>query len=208
MSEKIKVSFRIADYPNIDPNIHYYKTDLEREGYTLVPIFKDTQYKVVYSDVAKTYGVPMSLIVREYDFDKIKRHYNCNGPVQFRGERQTGYAFTDKNGSTGIAKSKVFVFSDNYGDISIDENEIGKFCTEKVRDYYVLQEREIESRVYDKRVITALENSFKEERGLVLNNYSYIHFALTQVSILEGKDISLELMHHFSHTEPSIYVVY
>ena len=139
------ISFRIADYPDIDPNVSYTKSYLERNGYTLVPIYyNNSQYNIIYSDVAKKYGIPITVVDFRYDLGRIRKDYECIGNVCYRGENENYAIFTDDK--------KTFT-------IPIAEAQ-NIYAREDIRDYYVLREREIDSRPVKKDIVSYLEESF------------------------------------------------
>ena len=187
------ISFRIADYPDIDPNISYTKSYLERNGYTLVPIYyNNPQYNIIYSDVAKKYGIPITVVDFRYNLARIRKDYECVGNVCYRGENENYAIFTDDK--------KTFT-------IPIAEAQ-NIYATEDIRDYYVLREREITSRPVKRDIVSYLEESFKRLKNINANNYSYMFLSSTQITVLEHHDVSLELSHYLYEGAPEIYAVY
>lgn len=188
---KKKISYRIADFPKIDPNKTYREEFLKSEGYTLVPNYSDLNIKVNYSDVVLKFGIPMNVIITKYNYKKIREFFDCHGSVKFHGE---------KDGSA--------IFSDNDKTFKIPIKQICNFGEECVREFFVVSEREIASRRVGKNTINYLEKTFKEERKFDANNYSYTFLSLNQICVLESKDVSLELMHYYSKEDPSLYIAY
>lgn len=188
---KKKISFRIADFPSIDPNQTYREYFLKSEGYTLVPNYSDLKIKITYSDVTKKFGVPINVIVTKYNYKKIREYFDCHGPLKFHRE-EDGYA----------------IFSDNNNTIKIPLNTICNFYEEYVKEFFVVSEKEIASRRVSKKIIDYLEDSFKKERQFNANNYSYTFLSLNQICFLEEGDKSLDLMKHYCNEEPSLYIAY
>ena len=188
---KKKISYRIADYPSIDPNQTYREEFLKKEGYTLVANYSDLGIQSHPRDVTKTFGVPINVIVTKYNYKAIREYFDCHGQLKFHGE-EDDYA----------------IFSDNDKTIKVPLNTICIFYEQSVREFFVFSEKEITSRRVGKNTINFLENSFKEERQFNTNNYSHTFLSLNQITALEEKDKTLNLMSYYSEENPSLYIAY
>ena len=100
------------------------------------------------------------------------------------------------------------IFSDNDKTIKVPINTICNFYEQSVREFFVFLEKEIASRRVGKNTINFLENSFKAERQLDTNNYSYTFLSASQIAVLEEKDETLNLMSYHSEEEPKLYITY
>lgn len=188
---KKKISYRIADFPDIDPNQTYREEFLKKEGYTLVANYSDLGIQSHHRDVTKTFGVPINVIVTKYNYKAIREYFDCHGQLKFHGE-EDDYA----------------IFSDNDKTIKVPLNTICNFYEQSVREFFVFSEKEITSRRVGKNTINFLENSFKEERQFNTNNYSHTFLSFNQITVLEEKDKTLDLMSYYSEEDPKLYISY
>jgi len=143
-----KITFLLVDYPDIDPNEIYEYDDLINAGYTLVPS-KNKKALLRRNEIVKKYGIPMQVVVENYDLNKIAVDYEARGKVRL------------------VQRSGLWViFTDGRKEIAISVGEIANYSTPSVKTFFVLKEEEVADIIDDEYVEEYIKESFVVERDL------------------------------------------
>jgi len=143
-----KITFLLVDYPDIDANEIYEYDDLINAGYTLVPS-KNKKALLRRNEIVKKYGIPMQVVVENYDLNKIAVDYEARGKVRL------------------VQRSGLWViFTDGRKEIAISVGEIANYSTPSVKTFFVLKEEEVADIIDDEYVEEYIKESFVVERDL------------------------------------------
>lgn len=181
-----KITFLSVDYPDIDPNEIYEYDDLIDAGYTLVPS-KNKRALLRKNEVVKKYGIPMQVVVENYDLNKIAVDYEARGKVRF----------VQRNGLWVI-------FTDGIKEIAISVGEIAHYSALSVKTFFVLKEEELADIIDDEYVEEYIKKSFVAERNLQPDLISQTFLSKGQILGIENISY-VELYSKYDENNPNIY---
>ena len=181
-----KITFLLVDYPDIDPNEIYEYDDLINAGYTLVPS-KNKKALLRRNEIVKKYGIPMQVVVENYDLNKIAVDYEARGKVRF----------VQRNGLWVI-------FTDGIKEIAISVGEISNYSNLSVKTFFVLKEEELADIVDDEYVEEYIKESFVVERNLQPDLISQTFLSKGQILGIENISYA-ELYSKYDENNPNIY---
>jgi hypothetical protein len=181
-----KITFLQVDYPDIDPNEIYEYDDLINAGYTLVPS-KNKKALLRRNEIVKKYGIPMQVVVENYDLNKIAVDYEARGKVRL----------VQRNGLWVI-------FTDGIKEIAISVGEIANYSTLSVKTFFVLKEEEVADIIDDEYVEEYIKESFVVERNLQPDLISQTFLSKGQILGIENISYA-ELYSKYDENNPNIY---
>ena len=181
-----KITFLSVDYPDIDPNEIYEYDDLIDAGYTLIPS-KNKRALLRKNEVVKKYGIPMQVVVENYDLNKIAVDYEARGKVRF----------VQRNGLWVI-------FTDGIKEIAISVGEIAHYSALSLKTFFVLKEEELADIVDDEYVEEYIKKSFVAERDLQPDLISQTFLSKGQILGIENISY-VELYSKYDENNPNIY---
>ena len=181
-----KITFLLVDYPDIDPNEIYEYDDLIYAGYTLVPS-KNKKALLRSNEIVKKYGIPLQVVVENYDLNKIAVDYEARGKVRF----------VQRNGLWVI-------FTDGIKEIAISVGEISNYSNLSVKTFFVLKEEELADIVDDEYVEEYIKESFVVERNLQPDLISQTFLSKGQILGIENISYA-ELYSKYDENNPNIY---
>lgn len=181
-----KITFLLVDYPDIDPNEIYEYDDLIDAGYTLVPS-KNKKALLRRNEIVKKYGMPMQVVVENYDLNKIAVDYEARGKVRL------------------VQRSGLWIiFTDGIKEIAISVGEIANYSTPSVKTFFVLKEEEIADIIDDEYVEEYIKESFVVERDLQPDLISQTFLSKGQILGIENLSYA-ELYSKYDENNPNIY---
>lgn len=181
-----KITFLLVDYPDIDPNEVYEYDDLIDAGYTLVPS-KNKKALFRRNEIVKKYGMPMQVVVENYDLNKIAVDYEARGKVRL------------------VQRSGLWViFTDGIKEIAISVGEISNYSNLSVKTFFVLKEEEVADIIDDEYVEEYIKESFVVERDLQPDLISQTFLSKGQILGIENISYA-ELYSKYDESNPNIY---
>lgn len=181
-----KITFLLVDYPDIDPNETYEYDDLINAGYTLVSS-KNKKALLRRNEIVKKYGIPMDVVVENYDLNKIAVDYEARGKVRL----------VQRNGLWVI-------FTDGIKEIAISVGEIANYSTLSIKTFFVLKEEEVADIIDDIYVEEYIKESFVVERNLQPDLISQTFLSKGQILGIENLSYA-ELYSKYDENNPNIY---
>lgn len=182
-----KITFLSVDYPDIDPNEIYEYDDLINDGYTLIPS-KNKNALLQRNEIIKKYGIPMQVVVENYDLKKIAVDYEARGRVRLVQ-------------NTGL----WVIFTDGRKEIAISVGEIANYSTLSMQTFYVLKQEELGDIVDDEETERYIRESFMAERSIPENLISQTFLSKSQILCIENISY-IELYSKYDETNPNICV--
>ena len=86
IQHKRKFEFLKINYPCIDPNQIYTPREmkeLEQSGYRFEAIANVNNFTAI-SEVASTFGIPITVMYSVYNWEKIRKTYNIQSNIHFK----------------------------------------------------------------------------------------------------------------------------
>lgn len=172
------LSFFVAGYPDIDPNIVYPAKDLVCSGHVV-----SKNVGGVINEAEGTYGEPVEVEIEEIDWKEIKRDYNIIGNrLRLYGKTQYAYVFSNGEEKFEIATQKMMT------------EYIKK--TVEMRLTYRLDC--VYGNYLNLKVLEGLRKSYEKERNITLEEGDLLCLSPTQMDYLQKEIPHADLIRYYN----------
>ena len=182
------LSFFIADYPKIDPNIVYPAKDLIYSGHV---VSKNTGG--IINDAEDVYGEPIDVEIEEINWREIKRDYNIiNDNLHLYAKTKHAYVFVSGEEKFEIDAKKM-------------QSEYIKRTVKTKLTYHLDC---VYGNYLNQKVLDGLRSSYERERNITLKEGDLLCLSQAQVDYIQKEVPQAELMRYYDASNGGNLFVY